>query len=85
MIDLEQVISIYNQAREACFKIMPENPAVLGDDEWLKFAIKENDIQLEFTNGHVSCYGTCYTTQTQSYENFEFIIPTEAVYKEVGS
>jgi hypothetical protein len=75
-MNLEEMIDGYNDLREKCLRVGRKNNAeLLADSAWLRYAIDEIDITLEYQNDGVYCYGCTYTTQTMSLESFGFLIP----------
>jgi hypothetical protein len=75
-VNFEEIIEGYEKLRERCYEAGKYgNKNLLGDYYWLRFAIIESDISLEFRENGIRCYGNCYTTQTMSNEFFEFTVP----------
>lgn len=74
----EEIIEGYEKLRERCYEIGKYGSKnILGDSYWLRSAIMESDMSLEFRENGIRCYGSCYTTQTMSHESFEFTVPFE--------
>jgi hypothetical protein len=72
----EEMIDGYNELREKCLHIAKQNNGRLMDsDAWLRFAIMESDITLDYSEQGIHCHGSAYTTQTMSNEHFDFVIP----------
>jgi len=78
-MDYEKLIDGYNSLRETCLVIAKLNDELMGSDRWLKFAIMDSDINLEFAGDGIVCYGSAYTTQTMDNEHFSFTIPFEYI------
>ncbi|QIN94141.1 hypothetical protein PP459_gp092 [Streptomyces phage Wakanda] len=75
-MNYEEIIEGYNSLREKCLELAKKNPALFGEDAWLRGAIQEEDITLDFIEGvGVECHGLAYTTQTMDHEVFCFVIP----------
>lgn len=72
-------IDAYHDLRARCYKLARENNAQLMESfSWLQYALMEEELQLiARPDGSVICHGSTYTSQTQSNEHFEFIIPAE--------
>lgn len=57
---------------------------LMKGDAWLRYAMSANEILIsEVTEHSVYCYGTTFTTQTQSNESFDFEIPLALVLAEM--
>jgi len=77
------VIAYYETLREACYNLARENDgARMGGYKWLRFAMIESDIELSPAIGSIHCSGTCFSSQTQDNEYFEFSIPWEEMPEE---
>jgi hypothetical protein len=76
-MDFETIIEGYNSLREKCLELAKRNNgALMGDDAWLRGAIIEQDITLDFIEGvGIECHGTAFTMQTVDHEAFCFTIP----------
>lgn len=82
MIDFDGIIDAYIGIREQCYKLMRENPhEILGDQEWLRSAISENDINIYTAGDKIHCSGYCRSMQTMDTEWFYFEIPKERIKK----
>ena len=69
------VIEAYADLRSKCYRAaVASRGALMGADAWLCFALGETDLELEAHTDGIYCYGTTYTTQTMSNENFEFTL-----------
>lgn len=72
----EEIIDGYHELREKCLEIAKMNDAALMDSSaWLRGAIMESDIVLDYSEQGIHCNGWCFTTQTMDNEHFSFIIP----------
>jgi len=74
-MNLEQIIETYNDLRSQACLIAKAEPELMGKEAWLKHALWETDITLDFTASGVRCYGNTFSMQTQDREDFDFIIP----------
>jgi hypothetical protein len=76
-MSLEEIIEGYNSLREKCLELAKrDSGALMGQDAWLRWAIQEQDITLDFIEGvGIECHGLAYTTQTMDHEVFCFVIP----------
>ena len=75
-MNYEEIIDGYIELREKCYKLAKKDHGkLMGDDYWLRFALMESDISLEFRESGIYCYGTCFTAQTMDNESFGFLIP----------
>lgn len=80
IVNYEEIIEGYNELVEKCYLIIKnDDGTIMGSDYWLRFAICESDITLDFRGEGIYCYGTCYTTQTMSEESFAFMIPLKKI------
>lgn len=74
------VIDDYNRLREACYELARAHCGeLMADDAWLRYALQESDLNLEFQGDAIECWGSAYTTQTMSREPFRFRLPLEQV------
>lgn len=74
-ISLEQIINEHNELRERCCKLAKENGGErMGSYAWLRGALTESDITLQYGEGGIRCFGHTYTSQTWDHEWFEFEI-----------
>lgn len=84
-MDYESIIDGYDKIREQCYKIVKSDLSILGDFNWLRAAIQEEDIQLSILGGDIQCSGYCYTTQTMSSEYFYFIVPVKRIEENLNA
>lgn len=76
MITTERVIELYDELREKCYKLAKANDGeLMGKDAWLRHALLEGELRLQWGEDGVTCYGSTFTSQTQDHEWFEFTIP----------
>lgn len=74
------VIDDFNRLREACYELAREDRGELMEgDAWLRSALQESDLNLEFQGDAIECWGSAYTTQTWDHEPFRFRLPLERV------
>lgn len=80
-MNIQQTIEDYQDLREACYRAArADNGALMGKDSWLRDAMCEDEIELNYGGGdHINCSGNTFTTQTQSNEWFDFSIPLSAL------
>lgn len=76
-MNYEEMIDGYNELREQCLMIAKNNPEVFDEGAWLRNAIVDSDITLDYSSQGIHCRGNAYTTQTMSSEYFQFIVPLE--------
>ncbi len=75
-MNLEEVIDTYNRVRERCTVLARKDNGKLMDEyAWLRNALIDTDIVLEYTKDGIRCFGTTYTCQTMDNEFFDFLIP----------
>ena len=75
MMNIQEIVEQYDALRKRCYDIMKSDPKkILGSDVWLQWVIYETDLQLEVTETTVQCWGSVFTSQTQSTESFQFDI-----------
>jgi hypothetical protein len=76
MMNLQEIIDEFNRVREQCYHLARENNgARMGEYAWLRNALDDTDIRMDWTPQGVNCYGYAYTTQTMDNEWFDFTIP----------
>ncbi|QMP84229.1 hypothetical protein HUN41_00100 [Streptomyces phage Coruscant] len=79
-MNYEEIIDGYNELLEKCYNLIKKDDGrLMGSDYWLRAAIMETDITLEFRNEGIYCYGNCYTTQTMDFESFGFLISLKEI------
>ncbi|UUG69454.1 hypothetical protein SEA_SHAM_143 [Streptomyces phage Sham] len=79
-MDYEKIIDGYNELREKCLELAKANDGALMDsDRWLRGAIMESDITLDYSEQGIHCHGSTYTSQTMDNECFSFIIPFDLI------
>lgn len=85
--EAEQARELTENIVEAVLELGRENSGVLmGTDAWLRYAIQASDIILsEVSSQFVYCYGTTYTVQTMSNQQFSFKVPTQDVFTYIAS
>lgn len=75
-MDYEKIIEEYEALRGRCYKLARENDGKrMGEYAWLRFAMQEEEINMQRVLGGIECYGSTYTTQTMDFESFDFFVP----------
>jgi hypothetical protein len=77
---VSRVIDIYDDLRSKCYALARKNDGeLMGEDAWLRNAMSDTDITLEWRNDGMHCRGLAYTSQTWDHEPFAFTIPWERI------
>ena len=77
---LQATIDRHNALREQCYNLARANGgALMGNSAWLRNALCEPDMTLEWTPEGIRCSGNTWTSQTVGLEWFEFVIPWSAI------
>lgn len=79
-MNIGDAIDKHNELRRWCADTAKRNNgAAMGDDAWLRYALSEHDITLDWDNHGINCWGMTFTSQTMSNEHFSFTIPWDDI------
>jgi hypothetical protein len=77
---MKDAIDAHNELRSKCYELARENDGeLMGTDAWLRNAMSEGDMTLDWGSDGVHCRGLAYTSQTWDHEPFAFTIPWERI------
>lgn len=77
-MNYQSIIEEYDKLRNKCYKLIKSgDERLLEEFFWLKYAIQEEEINLDFHENFIICNGYTFTTQTMSNEWFNIHIHTD--------
>lgn len=78
--DAQAALDYVDDLRERCYTLARLNDGeLMGDDAWLRFAFSESDMNLYLDGAGITCSGSCFSSQSQDTEWFNFTIPFSAI------